>query len=277
MGGAVGHKRVAKEFLEDYHIPVPPLPEQRQIVSVLDEAFAGLGAMRANAEKNLQNARELFEAHLQAIFVYSHNWTRRRLKEVAVEFGRGKSRHRPRGDPSLLGGQYPLIQTGDIANVSHVISAYSQTYNDLGLAQSKLWPKGTICIAIVGANVGETAILGFDSCFPDSVIGVVVDERFANFEFVQFALRAFKSKMKQEGKGTARDNINIGTFENLRFPFPSLAVQRSIVKQLKELLAQVDVLSTTYERKLAAIDELKQSILQKAFAGELTAAAAVAA
>ena len=81
------------------------------------------------------------------------------------EFGRGVSKHRPRNDPKLLGGEYPLIQTGDIANAGLYITSYNSTYSELGLKQSKMWDKGTLCITIA-ANIAKTSILEFDACFP---------------------------------------------------------------------------------------------------------------
>jgi type I restriction enzyme S subunit len=163
------------------------------------------------------------------------------------------------------------IQTGDIGNSKHRIIDYSQTYNELGLAQSELWPKGTVCIAIVGANIAETAILGFDACFPDSVIGIVVNSDIASSDYVEYLLQFFKSEIKAKGKGTARENINMGTFANQRFPFPDLETQKAIACQLDELSFQAERLEDVYQQKLAALNELKQSILQKAFSGELTA------
>ncbi len=148
-------------------------------------------------------------------------------------------------------------------------TSYSQTYSETGLAQSKLWPKGTICIAIVGANVGETAILDFDACFPDSVIGVVVNEQAADNEYVEYVLQSFKAILKEKGKGTARDNINLGTFENQKFPFPKLEVQKKIVSTLNNLAEETQRLESLYEQKLAALAALKKSLLHQAFTGEL--------
>ena len=137
------------------------------------------------------------------------------------------------------------------------------------MAQSKLWPQGTICIAIVGANVAETAILDFDACFPDSVIGIVVDKQAADNEYVEYLLQSFKAILKEKGKGTARDNINLGTFENQTFPFPNLATQKRIVSKLNDLDAETQRLETIYRRKLAALDALKKSLLDQAFTGAL--------
>src|SRR5262249_25290581 len=99
-------------------------------------------------------------------------WAWARFPELGT-FGRGRSKHRPRNDPALFeGGTHPLIQTGDVARSYGTIRTYSSKYNDIGLAQSRLWPAGTLCITIA-ANIADSGILGFDACFPDSVVGFV--------------------------------------------------------------------------------------------------------
>jgi type I restriction enzyme S subunit len=103
-----------------------------------------------------------------------------RLKAVKLSdlgtVGRGRSRQRPRDEPSLYGGPYPFFQTGDIKAADLYLSEYSQTYSEKGLAQSKLWEPGTLCITIA-ANIADTAILGVRGCFPDSVVGLVADPK----------------------------------------------------------------------------------------------------
>ena len=248
---------------------IPPLSEQRRIVGILDEAFDCIATAKANAEKNLQNARALFESHLQSVFTQcGKGWKQKTLEEIATTFGRGKSKHRPRNEPKLYGGEYPFIQTGDIRNADHFITEYSQTYSEAGLAQSKLWPKGTICITIA-ANIAETGILGFDACFPDSVIGVVANPKEAEVGFIEYLLQSFKARLQAMGKGSAQANINMGTFENERFPFPSVAEQKQTVAQLDELREETQRLASLYERKLAALEALKKSLLHQAFTGEL--------
>jgi len=245
------------------------LAEQQRIVGLLDEAFEGLATAKANAEKNLQNARALFESHLQSVFTQcGPEWKQKTLEEIATTFGRGKSKHRPRNEPKLYGGKYPFIQTGDIRNADHVITEYSQTYSELGLAQSKLWPKRTICITIA-ANIAETAILGFDACFPDSVIGVVADPKEAEVGFIEYLLQSFKARIQSLGKGSAQANINMGTFENERFPFPPVAEQKEIVTKLDALSEETQRLARLYEQKLAALGALKKSLLHQAFTGAL--------
>lgn len=255
--------------VKELQIPVPALSEQQRIVGILDEAFESIATAKNNAQKNLQNARALFDSHLQSVFSQrSEGWKQKTLEEIATAFGRGKSRHRPRNEPKLYGGQYPFIQTGDIRNADHFITEYSQTYSEAGLAQSKLWPKGTICITIA-ANIAETGILGFEACFPDSVIGVVTNSKEADVGFVEYLLQSFKVRLQAMGKGSAQSNINMGTFENERFPFPSVPEQKRIVTKLDSLREETQRLESIYQRKLDALEALKKSLLHQAFTGKL--------
>ena len=266
-GSGVGNLNVGT--VRNFHIPIPPLAEQQKIVAILDKAFAVIDQAKKNAEQNLKNSKELFDSYLQSIFENKGpDWEEKTFSQIADDFGRGKSKHRPRNDPKLYGGIYPFIQTGDIRNSNHYIKSYSQTYNEIGLAQSKLWNAGTICITIA-ANIAESGILTFDACFPDSVIGLVVNKKIADQNFVEYLIQFFKTKLQSLSKGSAQANINMGTFENENFPFPTLAKQISIVNKLDLLSAETKRLESIYEQKLLEIEELKKSILQKAFNGEL--------
>ncbi|HEY5370816.1 MAG TPA: restriction endonuclease subunit S [Hanamia sp.] len=268
-GGAALQNVASVAILKNIEISLPPLPEQQRIVSILDEAFAAIAKAKANAEQNLKNAKELFESYLQRVFENKgQGWEEKTLAEISDTFGRGKSKHRPRNYEKLYGGNYPFIQTGDIRNCNHYITEYSQTYSELGLAQSKLWPSGTICITIA-ANIAETGVLAFDACFPDSVIGLVVNDKLADRDFVEYLLQSFKARIQALGKGSAQANINMGTFENELFPFPPLKEQQAIVKKLDALSAETKKLEAIYQKKIEDLDELKKAVLGKAFRGEL--------
>jgi type I restriction enzyme S subunit len=273
VGGA--QPNISQIKIKNTKIPLPPLPEQQRIVSILDRAFAAIDKAKANAEQNLKNAKELFESYLQGIVSNGDQWEKKTLAQIAKTFGRGKSKHRPRNWEGLYGGDYPFIQTGDIRNSKHYITEYSQTYNEVGLAQSKLWPAGTICITIA-ANIAETGVLTFDACFPDSVIGIVVNEKVADREFVEYLLQSFKVRIQALGKGSAQANINLGTFENELFPFPTVSEQKEIVDKLNQLFNECERLENVFLRKIDDLEELKKSILQKAFAGELEIKIAIA-
>ena len=261
-------KSLNKQKLNILPVYYPSLLEQQRIVAKLDALFADIEKEKQIAQQNLQNAKELFESELNKLFAENTGWKHKKLSEVAIDFGRGKSKHRPRNDKCLYDGPYPFIQTGDIRNSKHYITSYTQTYNETGLAQSKLWPKGTLCITIA-ANIAETGILDFDACFPDSVIGCTFDNNKTNVCFVEYLLQSFKSVLQAKGKGIAQDNINLGTFENQFFPFPEKSVQDSIVQRLDTLHEQTQKLEQIYTQQITDSDELKQAILKKAFNGEL--------
>lgn len=269
LGEGSTFKEISGSKLKELKIPLPPLSEQHRIVKILDEVFEKLEKAKENTEKNLANAKELFESYLQNIFESPRkDWEEKTLEEISLEFGRGKSKHRPRNDKKLYGGEYPFIQTGDIRNSEHFITEYSQTYNHTGLLQSKLWPKGTICITIA-ANIAETGILNFDACFPDSIIGLVVNPKKSDTDFVEYLLQFFKTRIQAKGKGSAQANINMATFEDEKFPIPPLSEQKAIVKKLDQLSEQTKKLEGIYQKKLADIEELKKSVLQQAFSGKL--------
>ena len=259
-------------YFKDYkseQFPILELPKQKRIVSILDRAFEAIDMAKANAEQNLKNAKELFEGYLNRIFEgKGDDWEKKKLGKIALDFGRGKSKHRPRNWTGLFNGKYPFIQTGNVRNANKFIIHYSQTYNETGLAQSKLWEKGTICITIA-ANIAETAILSFDSCFPDSIIGLLTDPKKANTDYTYYLLQYYKTYLQKLGKGSAQDNINLGTFEKETFPFPPLETQKQIVQRLDKLQAETQKLELLYQQKLDNLEELKKGVLQKAFNGEL--------
>ena len=129
---------------------------------------------------------------------------------------RGRSRHRPRNDSSLYGGEYPFFQTGDVKAANLYLSEYSQTYNEIGLAQSKQWEAGTLCITIA-ANIAETAILGIRGCFPDSVIGYICDPVKADTRFIKYYIDLIKRDMQQVSHGTTQDNLSLDKLLHFNF------------------------------------------------------------
>lgn len=270
--GAVGQTELPRaDIAEKFRVRFPDsLDEQRRIVAVLDQTFAALERARANAEANLADAQLVFEQTLLTTFdELLPSVTMKSLAEAATDFSRGKSRHRPRNDPALYEGEYPFIQTGDVRRAQGAIREFSQTYNEFGLAQSKLWPVGTVCITIA-ANIAETGVLEMEACFPDSVIGMVPSPGEATPYYVEYMLRYFSKELKLRSKGSAQDNINLTTFEDSMFPFPSVAQQNAIVEKLDALAAAVSTLRDNYTRALEEIAALRQSLLQTAFSGQLT-------
>lgn len=152
---------------------------------------------------------------------------------------RGKSKHRPRNDPKLYGGNYPFIQTADVKKAHLYITDYSNTYSDIGLAQSKLWNKGTLCITIA-ANIAESSILGIDACFPDSVVGFIPHEGKADLKFVKYLLDEFKVYMQQISKGTTQDNLSLEKLRRIKFKAPDYHTQVKIANILSGFDDQIE-------------------------------------
>lgn len=177
-------------------------------------------------------------------------WQEKTFKQLGY-ISRGRSRHRPRNEESLYGGKYPFVQTGDIKAANFYISEYTQTYNEKGLAQSKLWSKDTLCITIA-ANIAETALLNFDACFPDSVIGFVADKEVCNVQFIKYYFDIFKEKMKSIAVGAAQDNLSMEKLDTFKVLTPPLTVQNRIAS----ILSAYDVL---IENNLQRIKLLEQA------------------
>jgi len=184
------------------------------------------------------------------------------------ELNRGKSKHRPRNDPRLLGGPYPFIQTGEVAHSGGLIRNHSQTYSELGLAQSRLWPEGTLCITIA-ANIAETGILTYPACFPDSVVGFAFDGDPSTVRFVELFLRTAKQRLERFAPATAQKNINLAVLERVAVPLPPAAEQPRIVAEVERRLSVVEELERVIERGLRRAERLRQSILKCAFEGKL--------
>ena len=191
-------------------------------------------------------------------------WPEKPLGEIG-QLDRGRSRHRPRNDPRLLGGTYPLIQTGDIANSGGRITRYTQTYSELGLTQSKMWPAGTLCITIA-ANIANTGILEFDACFPDSVVGFVPSAR-TTTEYVQFLLAQLKNSLEGAATQVAQKNINLEILRKLTVPVPPIDLQNYFSKHVRNFYSYRATQALTHEK----LDRLFASATTRTFSGDLAA------
>lgn len=189
-------------------------------------------------------------------------WVELKLTDVG-SLQRGKSKHRPRYAFHLYNGKYPFIQTGEVRESRKYISEFKNTYSEAGLAQSKLWPKNTLCITIA-ANIAELGILKFDACFPDSVIGFIPDKNKSNLDFVYYTLCHFQRELKHLGEGSVQDNINLGTFNDIKFMFPSLAEQKAIASVLSSLDDKIDLL----HRQNKTLESMAETLFRQWFAEE---------
>ena len=215
-------KAINRKDLEDILIPVPSVKEQKQITSTLDLAqkLILLRKMQINALNSLVKSR--FVGMFGDPVTNPMGWKTLLLEKLG-ELNRGVSKHRPRNAPELLGGKYPLIQTGEIAAADIYVKEYSATYSEIGFRQSKIWPKGTLCITIA-ANIAKTAILDFDACFPDSVVGFISGE-YTNQLFIHFWFSFFQKMLEEQAPESAQKNINLQILCGLDVIVPPLLLQ----------------------------------------------------
>jgi type I restriction enzyme S subunit len=174
---------------------------------------------------------------------------------------RGRSRHRPRDATHLYDGPHPFIQTGDVKHAGLYITSYAQTYSEVGLEQSRLWPAGTLCITIA-ANIADTAILGIDACFPDSVIGFIPDEKKADARFVKYLFDAtIQQRVQQFTQGAAQDNLSQEKLLSIEFMVPSVSEQSRIA----DILSAYDDLIDNNLRRMALLGDAARQLYREWF------------
>jgi type I restriction enzyme S subunit len=268
MTGSGGQKRVPKQFFAELGILLPDLPEQRRIAAMLDLADALRRKRRICVDRLGALRTGYFLKKFGDPRLNDMEWPTLRLGE-AGSLDRGVSKHRPRNDPSLLGGPHPLIQTGDVAAAGDYVRAFSSTYSDAGLRQSRIWPKGTLCITIA-ANIGQTAILEIAACFPDSIVGFTPHSNCSG-EYVQTCFSFLQQSLEDAAPQFAQKNINLAILRSLKIPFPPRERQSEYADFArllsKEKLRQqanlrtLDALFASFQRDLFSMPSLAQQRL----------------
>jgi type I restriction enzyme S subunit len=256
-------------------VALPPLPEQRKIAAILssvDEAIEGTQAVI----DQLQVVKKAMMADLLTrgipgrhkkfkqteIGEVPEEWEIVPLSELA-SIERGKFSHRPRNDPRFYGGEYPFVQTGDVASSGGRIKHYSQSLNREGLGVSRLFPAGTIVITIA-ANIGDTGIAMFPVAFPDSLVGIQTGSRVEN-RFLELVLRARKKSLEDSAPQNAQKNINLETLRPLLIQLPSPHEQQHIADVFDNL---DDRLNREMEVE-ARLGELKSALMSVLLTGEV--------
>jgi type I restriction enzyme, S subunit len=275
--GTSGKNRIKPERFLGIRVPVAPLAQQRRIVARIDALAAKTNEARGLRSQVRSETNHLMKAVLENLFdrgSRAENWPQVPLREAAT-IARGKFAHRPRNEPRFYGGSVPFIQIGDISAARRYIRTFSQTLNEEGLGISRMFPRGTIAIAITGATVGATGILGFDTCFPDSIVGIQPLPGITSSEFIYWAVEREKHKALAQATQTTQPNINLKKLDSLTIPLPSAAAQTKLVGQL----AAIDGMAMQLETHQACADEhlelMLPAILNCAFQDEVFARAAV--
>ncbi len=259
-----GYSRHFK-YLKQVVIPLPNIQYQNKIANILDQA------QRLIDKRKEQIA--LLDELIQSVFydmfgdpvINDRAWNLEKLKNLGA-LKRGKSSHRPRNAPELLNGPYPLIQTGDIANAGLYLNDYTTTYSELGLKQSKLWSKGTLCITIA-ANIAKTTIITFDACFPDSVVAFLNKENIVNKMYIQIWMSFLQKIIEDGAPESAQKNINLKILGELDVILPPIELQNHFAEMVENIEKQKELLS----KSLAELETNFNSLMQRAFRGELVA------
>lgn len=256
MTGAVGHKRVTKEFVEGYPIPLPPLPEQRRIVAILDEAFKGIATAKANAEKNLQHAREVFDSHTKSVFSQgADHWPTRTIDQISMNLD---SKRVPITKSDRTAGEFPYYGASGIVD-------YVADY---------IFEGDTLLVSEDGANlIARSTPIAFSVSgryWVNNHAHILKFDHMETQRFVEFFLESIP--LDEYITGAAQPKLNQKALNSIPIPIPESAdEQAQVVDQLERMAEQSELLQGTYERKLAALDELKKTLLHQAFTGELTA------
>jgi len=252
------------------------LHEQQRIVSILDTAFTAIAKAKANAEQNLRNAKELFESYLEGVFEKKgEGWEEEKVKGI----GNAQTGTTPRtSEKDNYGDFIPFIKPADVDfSGTGDIRYHNEGLSEIGLKKGRKMDSGSILMVCIGATIGKVGIAERDvSC--NQQINSLTPKKDFEPKFIYYAMttKEFQEKVKLEGKGAQATLpiINKSKWEDLTISFPvSKKDQQAIVRRLDALRAETQRLEAVYAQKLADLEELKKSILQKAFAGELGSSA----
>ena len=250
--------RLGTKDLMNAEIPVPNIERQKEIA----EKFKKLEQLISLRKQQLAKLDELVKARFVEMFgdpvKNTMDWEIKPLSELG-ELNRGVSKARPRNSPELLGGPYPLIQTGEVANAKTYITSFNSTYSEKGLAQSKMWPKGTLCITIA-ANIAQTSILTFDACFPDSVVGFI-SRNMTNELFIHYWFSFFQKILDEQAPQVAQKNINLKILSELNVIVPPLSLQN----RFAAFVERVDKQKQTVQQSLEKLELMKKALMQEYF------------
>ena len=268
---------ISKGDIQSFQVPVPPLAEQQRIVGLLDEAFEGLATAKANAEKNLQNARALFESHLQSVFTQrGPGWVENKLKSITRKIGSGAT---PRGGgESYKDEGISLIRS---LNVHDLVFKYAKLafLDDAQadeLSNVEVQPRDVL-LNITGASVARCTIVP-DDVLPArvnqhvSIIRPIAEKLDADFLHYLLISKPYKDQLLKTGEegGSTRQAITKAQIQEFTVEYPAtLKEQKTIVAKLDAMLAETQRLARLYDRKLVALEALKKSLLHQAFTGEL--------
>lgn len=254
----VAQKGIYLGEVGEIDLPIPTIEQQETVVDILDK----VGLLIQAYQRQLSTFDQLIKARFVEMFgdpvSNPFGLPEKKLSELGT-LDRGRSQRRPRNAPELLGGPYPLIQTGEVSSAGLYITEYHNTYSETGLKQSKMWKAGTLCITIA-ANIAQTAIMTFDACFPDSVVGFVPYNE-VNALYVHYWFGFFQKILEEQAPQVAQKNINLKILSDLNVIVP----ERRMLKQFEDFVSRVDKSKLSIQASLDQLETLKQSLMQQYF------------
>lgn len=250
--------KLTKSRASNIEIHLPPLDKQLQITKILETAV-NLQKKQNKLNKSLLNLEKNIFIELFGDPLFNKKSFPLVPFEHLGKLERGISKHRPRNDSSLIGGPHPLVQTGDVANSQGSIDTYSSSYTDIGLKQSKLWKKGTLCITIA-ANIAKCGILKIDACFPDSIVGFTSYYP-ENIFYVRTWLSFLQKTLEKQAPESAQKNINLRILRDLKVPYPP----REDLKRFSEAIKLLENLKLSATKKNEKLNLLIKSTSSKFF------------
>jgi type I restriction enzyme S subunit len=284
-GVRVGQWDLSIAGLREIPVLLPPQDEQAAIVRFLDYANGRLDrAIRAKRKviallqeqkqviihravtRGLDPAVPLKPSGVPWLCDIPQHWEVRRVKQ-ATRIIRGKFSHRPRNDPAFYGGPYPFIQTGAVARAQKFVVRYEQTLNERGLAVSKLFPVGTLMMTIA-ANIGDVAVLTFDACFPDSIVGFVPADHI-NRDFLYLVFLCMKSELLREAPVNTQGNLSVERIGDMMVPVPPLAEQESIAAHVDRENAGFAGTESMLHREIELLREYRTRLTADVVTGKL--------
>jgi type I restriction enzyme S subunit len=268
MTGAVGHKRVSKEFIESYPIPLPPLSEQHRIVAILDEAFDGIATAKANAEKNLQNARAVFESYLQKVFTErGEGWAEKQLDVI----GKTQTGSTPKtSDQSNYGDFLPFVKPGDF-NTDGSLDYEKDGLSEIGAKSARKVAADSVLMVCIGATIGKCGYCDQEVATNQQVNALTpTDGSSSRFLYYQMRTETFQRKVLHGSGQATLPIINKSKWSALTLWLPpTVQEQEAITAKFDTLINGTQRLESIYQQKLTALDGLKKSLLHQAFAGAL--------
>lgn len=281
----MGIPHVNGDELKSISFGIPSIYEQKQVAEFLDHETAKIDNLIDKQKQLIEILKEKRQAVISHAVTKGLNpdvpmkdsgvewlgkvpalWSLKSYRYACLIY-RGKFGHRPRNDPSLYDGDYPFIQTGDVARASKYIETYSQTLNEKGKAVSQLFPSGTLMMAIA-ANIGDTAILGFEAYAPDSVVGFKPYQNL-HLEFLRYSFMAALPALEQTSTQSTQANLNIDRIGAVKAAFPPLEEQLNIIDYLDDMLCSYDSIEANANQAIQLLQERRTALISAAVTGKI--------